>query len=117
MSRQIEYGQQLGMPWGVSESGYNTLDAQFNYQYRAFGVPGLGLKRGLGDDVVIAPYASVMAMMVSPAAASANLQRLASRGRARPLRLLRGDRLHPGAAAAWARARRWCARSWRIIRA
>lgn len=81
VSRQIEYGQQLGVPWGVSESGYHTFDAQLNYQYRAFGVPGLGLKRGLGDDVVIAPYASVMALMVSPAAACANLERLESEGR------------------------------------
>ena len=46
---QIEYGNQRGVPWGVSESGYNMVDANFNYQYRAFGVPGLGLKRGLGS--------------------------------------------------------------------
>jgi cyclic beta-1,2-glucan synthetase len=50
----------------MSESAYNTVDAQLNYQYRAFGVPGLGLKRGLGDDLVVAPYASVMALMVGP---------------------------------------------------
>ncbi|WP_426687677.1 GH36-type glycosyl hydrolase domain-containing protein [Rhodanobacter ginsengiterrae] len=80
VARQIEYGNQLGIPWGVSESGYNTLDAHFTYQYRAFGVPGLGLKRGLGDDVVIAPYASALAMMVAPAAATRNLQRLADAG-------------------------------------
>ncbi|WP_449429625.1 GH36-type glycosyl hydrolase domain-containing protein [Rhodanobacter umsongensis] len=80
VARQIEYGNQLNLPWGVSESGYNTLDAHFTYQYRAFGVPGLGLKRGLGDDVVIAPYASVLAMMVDPAAATRNLQRLAEAG-------------------------------------
>ena len=81
VDRQIEYGQQTGVPWGVSESGYNTVDVQLNYQYRAFGVPGLGLKRGLSDDVVIAPYASVMALMVAPAAACANLERLAAEGR------------------------------------
>ena len=78
--RQIEYGNQLNVPWGVSESGYNMLDAHFTYQYRAFGVPGLGLKRGLGDDMVIAPYASALAMMVAPAAATRNLQRLAESG-------------------------------------
>jgi cyclic beta-1,2-glucan synthetase len=44
---QIEYGKQRGVPWGISESGYNNFDVQLNYQYRAFGVPGLGLKRGL----------------------------------------------------------------------
>ncbi len=80
VTRQIEYGNQLGVPWGVSESGYNTLDAHFTYQYRAFGVPGLGLKRGLGDDVVVAPYASALALMVAPAAATRNLQRLAEIG-------------------------------------
>ncbi len=81
VDRQIEYGQQTGVPWGVSESGYNTVDVQLNYQYRAFGVPGLGLKRGLSDDVVIAPYASVMALMVAPGPACANLERLAAEGR------------------------------------
>ncbi|MEW5314795.1 MAG: hypothetical protein WDW38_006264 [Sanguina aurantia] len=80
VARQIEYGTQLNVPWGVSESGYNTLDAHFTYQYRAFGVPGLGLKRGLGDDLVIAPYATVMAMMVAPAAATRNMQRLVEVG-------------------------------------
>jgi cellobiose phosphorylase len=78
--RQIEYGHQLGIPWGVSESGYNILDAHFNYQYRAFGVPGLGLKRGLGDDIVVAPYASVLALMVVPEAACRNLRRLTAEG-------------------------------------
>ena len=81
VARQIEYGRELGLPWGVSESGYNTMDVHFNYQYRAFGVPGLGLKRGLGEDVVIAPYASVMGLMLAPAAATTNLQRLAEDGR------------------------------------
>ncbi|HEV2607682.1 MAG TPA: glucoamylase family protein, partial [Xanthomonadaceae bacterium] len=78
--RQIEYGRQRDVPWGMSESGYNTLDAQFNYQYRAFGVPGLGLKRGLAQDLVIAPYASVLALMVAPEEACENLQRLTSAG-------------------------------------
>ena len=77
---QIEYGNQRGVPWGVSESGYNMVDANFNYQYRAFGVPGLGLKRGLGADLVIAPYASAMALMVSPEAACENLEQLTKDG-------------------------------------
>ncbi|MDH1574625.1 GH36-type glycosyl hydrolase domain-containing protein [Pseudomonas sp. GD03746] len=80
VKRQIEYGHLLGIPWGVSESAYNALDAQFNYQYRAFGVPGLGLKRGLGEERVIAPYASALALMVAPAAACKNLQRLCALG-------------------------------------
>jgi cellobiose phosphorylase len=80
VARQIEYGQQLGLPWGISESGYNMVDLQLNYQYRAFGVPGLGLKRGLGEDSVVAPYASAMALMVAPEAACLNLQRLSAAG-------------------------------------
>ncbi|NMG29661.1 cyclic beta 1-2 glucan synthetase [Aromatoleum evansii] len=80
VARQIEYGFQRGVPWGISESGYNTVDMHLNYQYRAFGVPGLGLKRGLADDLVIAPYASVLALMVAPEEACLNLQRLAGEG-------------------------------------
>ncbi len=81
VQQQINYGKLRGVPWGISESGYNRTDVQFNYQYRAFGVPGLGLKRGLAEDLVIAPYATVMALMVSPVAACENLQRLADDGR------------------------------------
>ena len=78
--RQINYGRSRGVPWGVSESGYNLTDAALNYQYRAFGVPGLGLKRGLSDDLVIAPYASAMALTVMPEESCANLQRLSAAG-------------------------------------
>ena len=84
VSRQIDYGRQRGVPWGISESGYNTFDLQMNYQYRAFGVPGLGLKRGLAEDLVIAPYASALALMVAPEAACRNLERLAAEGFAGP---------------------------------
>ena len=76
VGRQIEYGKKRGVPWGMSESGYNMVDVRLNYQYRAFGVPGLGLKRGLASDLVIAPYASVLALMVAPEEACRNLQRL-----------------------------------------
>ncbi|HSU54359.1 MAG TPA: glucoamylase family protein, partial [Candidatus Dormibacteraeota bacterium] len=82
VNRQIAYGKERNIPWGISESGYNAVDVQFNYQYRAFGVPGLGLKRGLGEDLVVAPYASVLALMVVPEAACRNLQLLASEGMA-----------------------------------
>ncbi|MBA2238826.1 MAG: cyclic beta 1-2 glucan synthetase [Lysobacter sp.] len=80
VARQIAYGGQREVPWGVSESGYNLVDTRMNYQYRAFGVPGLGLKRGLAQDLVIAPYASMMALMVAPEAACENLQRLTECG-------------------------------------
>ena len=78
--RQIEYGRQRGVPWGISESGYNAIDQHKTYQYRAFGVPGMGLKRGLAEDLVIAPYASVLALMVAPEAACHNLERLTTDG-------------------------------------
>jgi cyclic beta-1,2-glucan synthetase len=81
VQRQIAYGRERGVPWGISESGYAKTDAQLNYQYRAFGVPGLGFKRGLADDLVIAPYASAMALMVDPQRSCANLRRLARDGR------------------------------------
>ncbi len=80
VARQIEYGREHSVAWGVSESGYAKTDAQLNYQYQAFGVPGLGFKRGLGDELVIAPYATVMAAMVEPRAAVQNLQRLVREG-------------------------------------
>ncbi len=78
--RQIEYGRQRGVPWGISESAYAFTDREGNYQYRAFGVPGLGLKRGLVTDLVIAPYATALASLVTPAAAAENLERLAGLG-------------------------------------
>jgi cyclic beta-1,2-glucan synthetase len=73
---QIEYGKSRDVPWGISESGYNRTDAHLIYQYRAFGIPGLGLKRGLAEDLVIAPYATAMALAVAPRQACENLQRL-----------------------------------------
>ena len=80
VERQIAYGDQRGVAWGVSECGYNSVDASLSYQYRAFGVPGLGSKRGLAEDLVIAPYASALALMVAPEESCANLQRLAAEG-------------------------------------
>jgi Cellobiose phosphorylase len=80
VSRQIEYGRQRTVPWGISESCYNATDMHQVYQYRAFGVPGLGFKRGLGDDLVIAPYASALALTVMPQEACRNLQTMAANG-------------------------------------
>jgi len=78
--RQIQYGAELGLPWGVSESAYNVRDLDFTYQYSSFGVPGLGLKRGLSQDAVIAPYATALAAMVDPHAAVLNFSRLSAAG-------------------------------------
>jgi cyclic beta-1,2-glucan synthetase len=75
--RQIKYGTALGVPWGVSESAYNVRDLELTYQYSNFGIPGLGLKRGLSENIVIAPYATALAAMVDPEAAARNFARLA----------------------------------------
>jgi cyclic beta-1,2-glucan synthetase len=78
--RQIDYGRSLGAAWGVSESAYGAVDRHQTYQYKAFGVPGLGLTRGLGDELVIAPYATALAALIDPAAAATNLRRLEREG-------------------------------------
>ena len=78
--KQVDYARKLSVPWGISESGYNMVDAHLNYQYRAFGVPGIGFKRGLGEDLVISPYSSIMALMVAPNEAYRNLRVLKEEG-------------------------------------
>jgi cyclic beta-1,2-glucan synthetase len=77
---QIDYGAKLGVPWGISESAYSAVDRHGTYQYKAFGVPGLGLKRGLGEELVVAPYATALAAMLLPAQSAKNLKRLAGLG-------------------------------------
>ena len=74
--RQMKYGGELRVPWGVSESAFNARDLEFTYQYSNFGVPGLGLKRGLSENAVIAPYATALASMVDAEAAVLNFARL-----------------------------------------
>jgi cyclic beta-1,2-glucan synthetase len=80
VARQIEYGRQTRTPWGISESGFYVLSAEGDYQYQSFGVPGLGIKRGLGKDLVIAPYATLLATMNDAAAAVANFAALRGAG-------------------------------------
>ena len=80
VTRQIEYGEERGVPWGFSESAYNARDLQLNYQYAPFGVPGLGLKRGLVQDLVVTPYATMLAAVIDSAAAMVNLTRLQQEG-------------------------------------
>ena len=84
VAAQIAYGARRNVPWGISEAAFSAIDASGTYQYKAFGVPGLGLKRGLDEDLVIAPYATLMALMVDRAAALENLKELEAMG-------LRGD--------------------------
>jgi cellobiose phosphorylase len=79
---QIRYGHRQRVPWGISESAYHVTGPHGDYQYKAFGVPGLGMKRGLTEDLVVAPYATALAALVDPTAAAANFRRLESEGAA-----------------------------------
>ena len=114
--RQIAYGKSLGLPWGVSESAYNIRDLELTYQYSNFGVPGLGLKRGLGESAVVAPYATALASMVDPSAAAHNFAGLpasahaAATGSMRHWTIRRAD-------CRKTQALRSCVLSWRTIRA
>ena len=78
--RQIEYAASRDVPWGISESAYNIVDRHDTFQYKAFGVPGLGLKRGLGDELVVAPYATALATVIDAPRSAANLRTLAAAG-------------------------------------
>ena len=78
--RQIKYGAERNVPWGISESAYSARDLELTYQYANFGVPGLGLERGLSEDLVIAPYATALAAMIDPEAAAQNFTRLTEAG-------------------------------------
>ncbi len=80
VARQIEYGADRGVPWGISEAGYNARDLHLIYQYGPFGVPGLGLKRGLSDDLVVSPYSTMLASVIDPLAALSNLRSLEEKG-------------------------------------
>ncbi len=80
VERQQAYGRSLNIPWGISESAYSARDIEFTYQYSNFGVPGLGLKRGLSENTVIAPYATGLAAMVDPHGALQNYEKLAEMG-------------------------------------
>ena len=114
--RQIEYGAERGVPWGISESAYNARDIDFTYQYSSFGVPGLGLKRGLSEDLVIAPYATALAAMIDPAAALENFDRLAQAGGGGPTDSTKRS-ITRRAAFPKERTSRSCAPTWRTTRA
>ena len=80
VKRQREYAADRGVPWGVSESAFNAKDADLTYQYQAFGVPGLGLKRGLAEDVVVAPYAAMLALPIDPSSVLSSLAAFTEQG-------------------------------------
>ncbi|MCM0650836.1 cyclic beta 1-2 glucan synthetase [Clostridium swellfunianum] len=77
---QKKYARERKVPWGISESAYNTFDPALNYQYKAFGIPGIGLKRGLANELVISPYSTVMALQVDLHGAIDNMKRLIEEG-------------------------------------
>ena len=99
VQEQIDYSKRFSVPWGISESAYNARDLDGNYQYKAFGIPGLGLKRGLGEDLVVAPYASMLAASLRPRDADRQPRRARRRRAVEQLRLLRRRRLHRDAPA------------------
>jgi cyclic beta-1,2-glucan synthetase len=84
VARQMSYAAERGVPWGISESAFNARDLERTYQYSSFGVPGLGLKRGLSEDVVVAPYATALGAMYEPEAAVRNFARLSAAGASGP---------------------------------
>ena len=98
VARQIQYAAERNVPWGISESGYNARDLAQTYQYSGFGIPGLALKRGLGEDLVVAPYATGSRSDDPTRGRSAELRPPERRRCTRPLRLPRGARLHATAA-------------------
>jgi cellobiose phosphorylase len=80
LKNQIRYGEKRNIPWGVSESGYYAFDISLNYQYKAFGVPELGLKSGMEKDIVVAPYATILALGINAKSAISNIKRLEVEG-------------------------------------
>ncbi len=84
VGRQMSYAARRGVPWGISESAFNARNVEQTYQYSSFGIPGLGLKRGLSEDLVIAPYATGLGAMIEPEPAVRNFERLVKAGAAGP---------------------------------
>jgi cyclic beta-1,2-glucan synthetase len=80
VAAQIAHAKRNKHPWGISESAYARVDADQTYQYRSFGVPALGLKRGLEEDRVVSPYASLLAVSIQPRSVVANLSTLEAMG-------------------------------------
>ena len=115
--RQIQYATGLGLPWGISEFAYNARDKELTYQYSNFGVPGLGFKRGLSENLVIAPYATGLAAMVDPAAAAANYERLTAIGARGRYGFYEALDYTPSRLAGRRETARSCAPTWPIIRA
>ena len=92
---------QLGIPWGVSESAFTGKFSEGDYRYQSFGVPGLGLKRGLEKDRVVAPYATAIAAMIAPREALDNFRRLASEGAEGPFGFYEAIDYTPDRLAPW----------------
>ena len=115
--RQIEYGSERGVPWGISESAFNARDIDFTYQYSSFGVPGLGLKRGLSEDLVIAPTLPRLPPWSIPSAALQNFRAPAGRQAAAAPTVFTRRSTTPARACRKAKRSPSCAPTWRTIRA
>ena len=113
--RQRRFADALGIPWGISEAAYNARDTALNYQYSNFGVPGLGFKRGLSENLVVAPYATALAAMVDPRARSRTSLAWKSWGRSAPTASMnRSTSRQPGYLRASDTS--WCGLGWLTIR-
>lgn len=76
---QKEYAKKLEIPWGISEAAFSLKDLNNNYQYKAFGIPWLGLKRGLDEDVVVSSYSVFLSLIYDSSGAIENIRRLERR--------------------------------------
>ncbi len=63
---QQAYAQERKVPWGISESAHAARDSRLQYQYHAFGVPALSARSDRNGHLVVAPYASMLALMIDP---------------------------------------------------
>src|SRR5580693_4132345 len=77
---QQAYSQERKVPWGISEAAHSARDSRMQYQYRAFGVPALSARPDRAQNCVVAPYASLLALMLDPVQATSNLRLLAATG-------------------------------------
>ena len=111
VARQMEYGRQKGVPWGISESAYAAFTVDGDYHYQSFGTPGLGLKRDIGNDLVITPYATALAVAVRPREALENFRSWPPRGAKGGTGSTRRS-TSPASASPRGSGRSWSGRTW-----
>ena len=112
VARQMEYGREKGVPWGISESAYAAFTVDGDYHYQSFGTPGLGLKRDIGNDLVITPYATALAVAVQTSRGAGELPEARGRGRRRAVRVLTRRSTSPKSASRRGSVRSSSANTW-----